>query len=140
VSLDDGGGAFNGMSHSGARLIVRNTGDETCLLRMRVGIRFKDAKGNMLVIGTNDARLSQRGMMSGALSPSLRLPAGKNASATLRWVSGNVYDHGRCLRPTSIGLQFGLGDVANVRFDGVICGEQGKVVMVDQSSFALASQ
>jgi len=142
ISLDDQGGAFNGMSHSGTRLTMRNTGSAPCRLPRFSPVVFRDAKGNMLPIASTDTRQARQGVIRepGALLGALTLTLlpGRSAWTTLRWVSGNVYDHGRCVRPATIELRLRPGDPADVRFEGTLCGEKQKPVLVDQSPFELA--
>jgi len=45
VRTEAGDGEFNGMSHGGTRLIVRNTGRAPCLLPGLPTVVFLDAKG-----------------------------------------------------------------------------------------------
>jgi hypothetical protein len=142
ISLDDQGGAFNGMSHSGTRLAVRNNGSAPCRLPQFSPVVFRDAKGDMLPIASTDTRQGRQGLIRepGALLGALTLTLlpGRSASSTLRWVSGDVYDHGRCIRPRTIELRLRPGDRAHVRFEGTLCGEKQKPLLVDQSPFELA--
>ena len=143
ASLDEEGGAFNGMSHSGTRLVVRNTGAVACRFPVRVALVFKDSKGAGLPIVAGEMRPVQPGVIQiqepGALSSNLTmtLSPGQTVSSTLRWISGDVYGQGQghCLRPRTIELRLGPGgvDATVLPFKGTVCGERGKMIRVDRS-------
>jgi Protein of unknown function (DUF4232) len=143
VSLDDEGGAFNGMSHSGTRLTVRNTGTVACRFPVRVALVFKDAKEAWLPIIAGEIKPVRPGTIQiqepGALTSNLTmtLSPGQTVSSTLRWVAADVYGQGqgRCLRPRTIELRLGPGaiDAIDLPFKSTVCGERGKMIMVDRS-------
>jgi len=141
LSLDDGGGEFNGMSHAGTRLTVRNSGTVACRFPMRPGIVFKDAKQAGLPVAVAETRKVPPGVIKisgpGAIGSALlvNLSPGQGASTTLRWVSGDVYGRGqgRCVHPRTIGVYLQPGNVVDIPFRGTICGERGKVIMVERS-------
>jgi hypothetical protein len=145
VRLDDEAGAFNGMSQSGTRLVVRNTSAETCRFPVRATLVFKDSKGIGLPIVAGEVQPVLPGVIRiqepGALKANLTmtLSPGQIVSSTLRWVSGDVYGkrRGRCLRPRTIALLLGPGviDVTVLPFKATICGERGKMIMVDRSAW-----
>lgn len=141
LSLDDGGGEFNGMSHAGTRLIVRNTGMVACRFPMRPGIVFKDAKQAGLPVIVGERRKALPGVIQisepGALGSALivTLSPGQSVSTTLRWISGDVYGRGqgRCVHPRAIELYLQPANVVDLPFKGDICGERGKMITVDRS-------
>jgi hypothetical protein len=71
VSLDDRGGDFNGMSHSGTELSIRNTGPD-CMLVALPTVQLRDAR-NRIVRAT---RQVSRGMHPSPVMVPVRLAAG----------------------------------------------------------------
>ena len=104
LSLDGEGGAFDGMSHGGALLVVRNTGPD-CRLPGLPALAFFDARGRALPI----ARRAPAGLHPGPAVPPLGVASGAEATAPLRWVSGPVYPHSRCLTPARLVLTLAPG-------------------------------
>lgn len=126
LSLDGRDGDFNGMSHSGTLLILRNRGP-ACQIGGLPRIAFLDGRGRAMPI----ARSVPIGMHPGpAIMPVSMLARGV-ASTPLRWVSGQVFDPGRCLSPRRLTVAIGDGQVST-RFEGRICGPNGKPAGFDQ--------
>lgn len=113
----EGGGEFNGMSHSGAWLVVRNRSGRACTLPALPKLVFKGTNGRVLPI-TPAAR---GGPNPGPPSNAVRLAPGARAAAALRWVSGPVYDHGRCFTPAALAITTAGGTV-QTRLTMRICG------------------
>lgn len=119
-SLDDGDGRFNGMSHSGTSLVLRNTGTTACTIPTMLQPGFTNTNGQPLAI-TAQAPTGTRAEPA----PTMLLAAGARASSDMRWVSGNVYDHGHCESPAVITLTVG-GHALRSRFAGHVCGPGGQ--------------
>ncbi len=121
LGFDGENGAFDGMSHSGALLVVRNLGPQACRLPGLPTLSFKDAAGHALPI----ARQTPVGMHPGPVVLPVILAAGAEATAPLRWVSGEVYSPSRCYSAASASLQLstipGSGALSSP-FQGRICG------------------
>lgn len=117
-SLDNGNGRFNGMSHSGTTLVLRNTGTSTCTISAPLPT-FTDADKRTLDIVAQDSPGSHPAPTTTTLAP------GATVSSDMRWVSGNVYDHGHCESPAIITLTAGKQTVA-ASFAGHLCGPGGK--------------
>jgi len=116
-SVDSGDGQFNGMSHSGTMLIVRNTGTAACTLPAQPQPVLTDADRRPLDI------IAQA---STAPAPStIRLAPGAAVESEMRWVSGNVYEDGHCESPALIDLAIG-GEKVSTAFIGHLCGASGK--------------
>ena len=122
LGFDTENGAFDGMSHSGALLVVRNLGPGACRLAGLPQLRFKDATGQPLSID----RQAPVGMHPGPVVLPVVLAVGAEATAPLRWVSGEVYSPSRCYTPTTAALTLELADpraaVLTAPFQGRICG------------------
>ncbi|MFT3801907.1 MAG: DUF4232 domain-containing protein [Burkholderiaceae bacterium] len=120
LSLDSRNGWFDGMSHSGTLLVLRNTGNAICKLPARPEPILLDAAHRSLPIVAQ----APAGMHPGPVLPPLDLTPGARAESEMRWVSGNVYDDGRCLSPAFIVLPLGTGaeDMPSAAFTGRLCG------------------
>jgi membrane-bound inhibitor of C-type lysozyme len=116
-SVDPGDGRFNGMSHAGAMLTVRNTGTAACTLPAWPTPSLTDAGKRPLNIVAP---------ASSAPAPSaIRLAPGSAVESEMRWVSGNVYEDGHCESPAFIVLAIGAETVSSP-FTGQLCGAGGK--------------
>lgn len=121
LSLDGGDGRFNGMSHSGTMLILRNTGKASCTMPARPLVQFTDNDRKPLDI----VMQTPVGMHPGPVLLPIEIAAGASVTSDLRWVSGNVYDHGHCEAPAFITLVLDKGTVSSA-FSGHLCGAGGK--------------
>lgn len=93
IRLDDKNGEFSGMSHSGTLLVVRNIGASACSVPRLPELRFEDAAHQPLAI----VRQVPVGMHTGPVVLPANIPPGAEATAELRWVSGDVYDGHHCV-------------------------------------------
>jgi membrane-bound inhibitor of C-type lysozyme len=116
-SVDSGDGRFNGMSHSGAMLVVRNTGTAACTL---------PAQPQPVLTGADKRPLEIIAQAPDAPAPStIQLAPGAAVESEMRWVSGNVYEDGHCESPAFIDLAIG-GEKVSTAFTGHLCGAGGK--------------
>jgi membrane-bound inhibitor of C-type lysozyme/archaellum component FlaG (FlaF/FlaG flagellin family) len=116
-SVDSGDGQFNGMSHSGTMLVVRNTGTAACTL---------PAEPQLVLTDADKRPLNVIAQTSTAPAPStIRLAPGAVVESEMRWVSGNVYEDGHCESPALIDLAIG-GEEDSTAFTGHLCGVGGK--------------
>lgn len=126
-SLDSGNGRFNGMSHSGTMLVLRNTGTAACVIPTQPPVTFKDENGQPLEIAAQDSPDSP------SASAPISLASGATVTNDMRWVSSDVYDNGHCDSPAYITLAIGE-QVISTAFAGHLCGTGGK-----PSTYTLAS-
>jgi hypothetical protein len=120
-SLDGGNGRFDGMSHSGIALVLHNQGNTTCTLPARPEPILQDAAHRTL-----PSTAQPPADMPPEPAPPLNLAPGAQAEADMRWVSGDVYDHGPCLSPAFIVLPLGTGETVSAAFAGRLCGPGGR--------------
>jgi hypothetical protein len=85
LSVDGRDGDFNGMSHSGTALMIRNLGPD-CMLPALPVVSLRDTHGRALPA----ARRAPVGMHPGPVMLPVRLGAGHQAETDLRWVAGPV--------------------------------------------------
>lgn len=117
LGFDGEGGAFNGMSHSGALLVVRNIGASACTLPGLPLLAFRDAAGRALPIG----RAVPVGMHPGPVVLPVAIAPGAEVTAPLRWVSGAVYDRSRCFDTATAVLAIGRARIGTA-IRAHICG------------------
>jgi len=124
LGLDDEGGNFAGMSHSGTLLVLRNLGPTVCSFPARPAIRFEDAQQHPIPVTLE----YPVGMHPGPVLLPVAVPVGAELTSELRWVSADVYDGGSCLSPAFLTVTVGT-DVMRVDFAGrQMCGPAGKPV------------
>lgn len=119
LSLDAGDGRFDGMSHSGTMLALRNTGTVACTLPARPRSTLTDASKQPLDIVAQEVPDDPA-----VANATITLAPGATATSDMRWVSGDVYDGGHCETPTRIVLGTGTQAMATA-FAGRLCGAGG---------------
>ena len=127
LAFDGEGGAFDAMSHSGALLVLRNLGPQACVMAGLPILTLRDAQGRTLPV----VRVSPAGMHPGPAMRPVGVAAGAELTAPLRWVSGEVFDHSRCVSPASARVSLSDGAVAGP-FRGRLCGPRAGAVTFEQ--------
>lgn len=121
LSLDGGGGDFNGMSHGGTYVVLRNRGTTACRVPARPDLSFLDAHEAPLRASLQPIR----GMHPGPVLLPVEIPAQARVRASLRWVTGEVFDDTQCIDP--VFLKIGVGEGAlTTRFRGHLCGSRAE--------------
>lgn len=134
VSTDGEDGDFNGMSQSGTLIILRNNGAEACRLLPLARATLLDKDGKPLGPFAT-AVPGARGMHPGPVVLPVAVAAGAELTATMRWVSGPVYDDTVCLDPFTLVLS--LGELTlKTPLEGHLCGDRTKGVFANLSRFA----
>lgn len=122
LATDGENGSFNGMSHSGTLLVLRNLSTTPCRVPQRPEISFVDKTGPLPVtLEIEGARFMHPGPV---LVPVVVAPDAE-VTSKLRWVSGEVYDQSVCATPTALAVKLG-GETQQVAFSAHICGEKAK--------------
>jgi hypothetical protein len=127
LSLDGRDGDFNGMSHGGTALTIRNVGP-ACTLPALPIVTFRDARGRALPA----SRRAPVGMHPGPVMLPVRLAAGHGAVAELRWVSGPVFSRNRSISTANVSVRIG-GGTLRAPLRAVPYGEAGQPVWFDQT-------
>ena len=133
LATDDQGGNFNGMSHSGTLLIVRNLGPDACAIQPIAHVTLMDSAGKDL--GAKGILPGARFLHPGPVVLPIALPAGAEATATLRWVSGPVFEKNTCISSKHVNVSFGGNPALKATLIGTLCGDAAKGVTFDQSRF-----
>ena len=127
IAFDGKDGEFDGMSHSGTLMSIRQRGTTTCLLPGIPSVSFSDAEGKPLPL----ARAVPPGMHPGPVVLPIKLAPGATVTTALRWVSGEVYDHSRCVVATRADMKIGTESVTQP-FNGRFCGMDGQTIRFEQ--------
>ncbi|MGE4481729.1 DUF4232 domain-containing protein [Acidocella sp.] len=125
LGFDSENGNFDGMSHSGTLLVLRNLGPTPCTLPAFPKLVFWTSGQQVLTIETRPQ----------GTSPSPRLAVGAEATAALRWVSSPVFDDSACPRVTSLSVSWPGGQAAQ-GLVATICGPAGEPARVAQAPLA----
>jgi hypothetical protein len=133
IGLADPNGEFDGMSHSGAYLTVRNRGRRACRLPGLPTVGLFDAGGAPIAA----AREAPPFMHPGPVIPAVSLPPGGAAKAELRWVSGDVYEGHNCAAPARVTVTYGAHRVTAPWPGGEICGPAGAALPFTQTALRL---
>ncbi len=103
LATDPEAGSFDGMSHGGTLLVIRNIGPDACTIPGFPVLTFRDAANAALAI----TREIPPGMHPGPVIVPAIIAPGAEVTASLRWVSGDVFDHGKCLTPATLSITLG---------------------------------
>jgi len=127
LSLDGRHGDFNGMSHSGTEISIRNMGPD-CMLPALPNIELRDARGRTLAIG----RKASLGIHPGPVMAAVRVRGGHRAATALRWVSAPVYPSSRAARAANLTVRLGTATL-RAPLVAVLYGPAGKPITFDQA-------
>ncbi|MFT8336090.1 DUF4232 domain-containing protein [Acetobacter orientalis] len=127
LTLDDEGGAFNGMSQSGTLLVVRNIGAGPCQIQPLPLVQFANAAGHVLPVTRRavGGPKPQPAMAAVAFMPEAEV------TARLHWVSGAVYDNAQCVSPATLVLALPSGSLSQP-FARHMCAPAGATAFFDQ--------
>lgn len=137
LATDGSNGGFNGMSHSGTLVLVRNLSSEACTIQPIAHIMLVDSVGKDL--DAKGVLPGARFMHPGPVVLPIPLAAAATATATLRWISGPVFENNACISPSQLRVNFGSA-VLNAPFSGTLCGDVAKGINFDQTRFAVGVQ
>lgn len=127
LTADNPDGEFDGMSHSGVELSIRNVG-RACALPALPLVSMLDRRGRVLPAVRQPA---PRGHPGPAMVP-VRLAAGHRAAIDLRWVSGPVFDRSRSVTAATVTVRIGAGAI-RAPLGSTLFGPAGRPVTFDQS-------
>jgi hypothetical protein len=120
LGLDQEDGYFDGMSHGGTLLVLRNLGSQACSVPAQPTLAFEDARHHLLHVSLQ----KPAGMHPGPVILPVAIPVGAEVTSQMRWVSGDVYDDHNCVSPAIVTIALGT-DTLSVPFNGTLCGPAG---------------
>lgn len=131
--LDSQNGAFDGMSHTGTFMTVKNKGGKACLLPAYPSVQFQTDDGKSVPVKRQAADGDTPAEDTLQTGIDLVLPRQSALHSALRWVSGDVYGGPHdCHTVTSLVVTVG-GNRLSYPLHSIFCSpEQGRVV-VEQS-------
>ena len=144
ISTDAEGGDFDGMSHSGTLLVVRNVAMTACRIAPFASITFEDRNGKPLDIAVERTSPFTGPVVNGHRLPlghgpvvlPMTLPPGAIATSRLRWVSSPVFDRSVCLKPAHLSVDLGAS-AAQTSIAGMVCGADATHVSITADRLTL---
>ena len=127
LSVDPRDGDFNGMSHSGTYLVIRNAGPRACRVPGLPTVALHGTRGALAIALRSSARMHPAPVI---------IPAGGRVASGLRWVSGPVYDRNRRLDIRSVSLVI-AGRTLRTPLQAEIFAQVGRPATFSQSPLAL---
>ncbi len=137
LATDAEDGQFNGMSQSGTLLVLRNVSSAPCALNPFAKFVLKDGGMKTLDVTvetpnpfrgpTVDDR--QLPMGHGPVVRPIVLAAGAEATTTLRWITGPVFDHSICVNPAFLSLDL-AGSFVQTALSAHICGPDSAHIVI----------
>ncbi|MBB5715949.1 DUF4232 domain-containing protein [Sphingomonas aerophila] len=127
LSTDARNGDFNGMSHCGTYLVLRNRSRRACQLPGLPTVTLRDAAGRVLPL----SRRAPAGMHPGPVTRPVVVPVGGQVATGLRWVSGPVYDHSRKLNVRTAKIAI-AGRTLTTQLRATIYAQAGQPASFDQ--------
>lgn len=137
LGTDDENGSFNGMSHSGTLLVLRNLSLTPCRVPQRPHITFVDKDNKALPMTLNIP--GSKFMHPGPVLVPVVVAPDAEVTAKLRWVSGEVYDQSVCADPLTMVVEL-EGRTQQTPLAAHICGEQAKGVTFSATPLAVDPQ
>lgn len=137
LGTDDENGAFNGMSHSGTLLVLRNLSGTPCRVQQRPEISFvdKDRKPLPISLDIPGAKFMHPGPV---LIPVL-VTADAEVTSKLRWVSADVFDRSVCVEPAFLVLKL-QGESQQTAANAHICGDKVAGIHYEATPLAVDPQ
>lgn len=132
VKLDSKNGVFDGMSQSGALLVLRNTGHTACTLTPLPVLSFEDEKQRPLTV----ERRIPRGMHPGPVLLPVAVVPGQQVASLLRWVASDAFDADNCVTPAFVSLET-KGGTLRVPFDHMMCAAAGDTAYFEQGPLGM---
>jgi hypothetical protein len=120
-AVDRENGQFDGMSHSGTLLVLRNLGSQACSVPARPEISFLDNGHNALPVSLGQTP----GMHPGPVILPVVVPPGAELTSEARWVSSDAYGANNCVSPEFIALAIGPRTLV-APLSTHICGPAGQ--------------
>jgi len=122
IALDNENGFFDGMSHSGTLLVLRNLGPSACTVPARPLLTFEDAAHHPVSISLQ----TPRGMHPGPVLLPVVIPVNAEVTGSMRWVSSDAYGAGNCVSPAVLTLHLDPAasdaDTLRTSFRRRLCG------------------
>ena len=136
LATDDENGNFDGMSHSGTLVVLRNLSTTACRVPAIPQLTFTDSHGPLKVtLVTPGFGRQPNGIQlnHGPVVPPVVVPSGAEVTSELRWVSGEVYTHSTCVTPTSLSIAI-EGKPQRTAITAHLCGDAAAGGVTDEAT------
>ena len=134
LGTDDENGSFNGMSHSGTLLVLRNLSPTACRVPQRPELTFLDKGSKPLPMTLEIA--GAKFMHPGPVLVPVVVAPDAEVTSKLRWVSGEVYDNSVCADPVALVMTL-QGETQQTPLAAHLCGNKEKGVTYSATPFAV---
>jgi hypothetical protein len=128
VRLDNRNEVSDDMAHAGGRLSLRNTGSTTCVLSPLPALSFEDGRLRPLTA----ERHIPPGMYPGPVLLPVTVFPGQEVGFLLRWIPGDIFEEGNCIRPAFIMLTI-AGRTFRMPSRRTMCAAAGDTAYFDQA-------
>ena len=147
IATDAREGCFDGMSHSGTMVVLRNISSTTCSLQAFPQLTFADKQHQPLQIELtpDTAFLGPRvqgrhvPLGHGPVALPVSLGPGITARLALRWISGEVFDHSICVEPAQLTVG-GKGAGKRVSLAAHVCGPDARGIAITSTRLSTSPQ
>ncbi|MPQ72926.1 DUF4232 domain-containing protein [Acetobacter senegalensis] len=144
LTLDAQNGAFNGMSHSGTMVILKNTTAHACSVPAYPAVELQDSAGRNVSAHRQTESATAWGQtdsLSHQDKASVTLPADGTLYTALRWVSGDVYDGSHnCVTAAALQLIWDDGrQSARVPMQAHVCAPAQQSAQFEQTPLSAHS-
>ena len=144
LGTDSENGAFDGMNQSGTLLVLRNVSPTACKIEPVPRIGFLDASNVKLDIAIErdspfvhpSADRARMPLGHGPVLLPIALDAGAEATTTLHWVAGEVYDHSVCVTTAFVNVDV-AGELARTTLRAHVCAPDATQLHVRAKRLAL---
>ena len=144
TATDAEGGNFDGMSHGGALLVLRNTSPTACALAPFPKLVANDEHGRALDVGFDVTTGFEGPVVNGKRLPighgpvvlPIVVAGGAEATSTMRWVSSPVFDRSVCVDVASLAVEVG-GNPIRTAVSAHVCGSDAGHIRITASRLAL---
>lgn len=131
LGTDDENGAFNGMSHSGTLLVLRNLSPTACRVPQRPDVTFQQGKVPLAaMLEIPGAKFMHPGPV---MVPVVIVPEAE-VTSKLTWVAGEVYENSVCITPDTLQVKVGDGTQLTA-LHAHLCGDKAKGVTYQATPF-----
>lgn len=131
LAIDEEGGYFAGMSHGGTLVVLRNIGTAPCRVEPFAPIIFEK---NEKALPIRSSVTGARFMHPGPVVFTVIIATGAELTATLNWVSGEVFSDNLCFSPTRLSVSI-QGSALHTPFKARVCGQRSEGVFFRKTRF-----
>jgi len=124
LAVDPEGGEFDGMSHGGVLLVIRNISSTLCQVAAFPDLTFGDKAHHPLdIVRENTTTLAlKHAMHPGPVVLPVPVAPGAELTSSMRWIASDVSEKANCVNPTILTLTIGNAELT-IPIQANICGQ-----------------